>query len=770
MRDLSAEIRAALDNRALQDSLAKATTGSVELRDRAIHALGRFSTARDRARAIKEQAIEELPHLIEILEASVSAAGGHVHRAADATAACRHIVGIARRHAVRSAVKSKSMTSEEVHLNQALMDAGVAVRETDLGEFVVQLAGDRPSHIIAPIIHMGLEDVRRVFREHLSLSEVPRRAEGLTQIARTRLRREFLAAGMGITGANFLIADSGTIVIVENEGNARMCTQVPRLQVALVGVEKILPTLADLEPFLELLPRSATGQLATCYVSFISGPGWSDSPLVAGVREFHLVLLDNGRLQMRDDPVLREALYCIRCGVCMNACPPYQVVGGHVYGGPTYQSGIGNAWEAGVRGLDTAAEFNQLCTTCSRCRDLCPVNIDIPWMNSVLRARIAAGRPDISARFFSDPARLYRWARRTAPLSAWLASWRPVRRALHRWVALDETRPLPLPDRQTLRRWHRRRRSSVPGSMPEAPTSVVETDDRVEADRIVLFADCHSDYLDLGVGKAAVSILEWLGKQVVVVGGGCCGRAALSQGMLDKARRQASALQELLETSLADGQTIVGLEPSCLSCVVQDHHKLIPDDPRVVAAAGRCRDLMEYLVGQGAGLRQLMQQSTQRRSAEPRQRTVIVHGHCQQKTAGWWPATLEVLRGLPGLTVQETKAQCCGMAGSFGYKVGFRALSTELGRRLVREIESLEAAALTPAEAAAINGPRDTASASGETPGEVREAELLACGTSCRAQVRELGGRRCRHPVEYLADLLDVDRSQEPEPRQIDGC
>ena len=170
---------------------------------------------------------------------------------------------------------------------------------------------------------------------------------------------DFLSADLGITGANFLLADTGTVVIVENEGNARMTTQVPPVHVVIAGIEKILPRAADLLPFLQLLPRTGTGQLLTSYLSFISGPGWGASPMINGAtRSFHVVLLDNGRMAMREDKLLSEALYCIRCGGCMTVCPPYQVVGGHVYGGPTYHSGIGNAWEAGVRSLDTAADFN----------------------------------------------------------------------------------------------------------------------------------------------------------------------------------------------------------------------------------------------------------------------------------------------------------------------------------------------------------------------------------------------------------------------------
>ena len=462
-RDLDAEIRAALTNPSIQQAVGPATRTVAMMRQHAVESFAAYDVSRDRARAIKERAVEELPRLIAMAEEAVTGAGGTVHHAEDADAACRIIVDIAHRENCRAAVKSKSMTTEEVHLNAALERAGIHVRETDLGEYIVQLDGDRPSHIVAPILHKSLEDVRQAFRDGLGLDDVPASPEGLTQLARRRLREEFLAADLGITGANFVIAESGTIIVVENEGNARLCTQVPRVHVALAGVEKLIPAMADLQPFLELLPRSATGQLLSVYLSVITGPGWGRSPLVEGDRSFHLVLLDNGRMAMRDDPVLREALYCIRCGACLNVCAPYQAVGGHVYGGPTYHSGIGAAWEAGVRDLDTAAEFAHLCSTCTRCRDVCPVRIDIPWMNSSLRGRVGTrGGPD-GGRFgalLREPRRLYERIRRT-PQASLLGELPAVRWYLEKSAGIDRRRPLPELPSLVLTDWHEQRGGSV---------------------------------------------------------------------------------------------------------------------------------------------------------------------------------------------------------------------------------------------------------------------------------------------------------------------
>lgn len=718
-RDVDAEIRAALTNPSIQHSVGSGTRTVAMMRRHAVESFAAYDVSRDRARAIKERAIEDLPQLIAIVEDAVERAGGNVHRAEDAAAACRIIVDIARRENCRAAVKAKSMTSEEVHLNAALEDAGIHVRETDLGEYIVQLDGDRPSHIVAPILHKSLEDVRQVFQHGLGLDDVPESPEALTQLARSRLREEFLTADLGITGANFVIADSGTIILVENEGNIRLCTQVPRVHVALVGVEKLIPTMADLQPFLELLPRSATGQMLSVYLSVITGPGWGRSPLVEGERTFHLVLLDNGRMAMRDDPVLREALYCIRCGACLNVCAPYQAVGGHVYGGPTYQSGIGAAWEAGVRGLDTAAEFAHLCSTCTRCQDVCPVRIDIPWMNSSLRGRIASQRGDGGGRFgalLREPRRLYEHIRAT-PGASWLGELPPVRWYLEKSAGIDRRRPLPELPPLTLTDWHVEQGGAIVreggGGSRVDPS----------ADMVVLWADCHTEHVEVQAGQAGVRVLERLGYDVVVATGPCCGRAALSQGDIPAAQQQAAGLLGLLEPLAEAGVPILGLEPSCVSCVVCEHEHLLPDEPNAMLLAVHVQEIFEFLSDNVVALDDILAPGT------VDARSVIVHGHCQQKTAGWYPAVLEVLARVPGVEVLSTTAECCGMAGSYGYKTGTYEISRELGRRLVGEID-------------------DTAATIG-APGL---SDVLACGTSCRAQLRELGRTVPRHPIEFIEE------------------
>jgi len=780
-RHLAAEIRAALADKSLETALSAAVTGINAKRREVISRFPGYEEARRRAREIEEAAIAALPALIDRFGAAVEAGGGHVHHAADGEEACRIINSIARQHDARRVVKSKSMTSEEIRLNEALEAAGLEVRETDLGEYIVQLAGDRPSHIVAPIIHMTLEDVREVFRKSFALDSVPAEPEQLTQLARQRLRADFLAADLGITGANFLLADSGTVVIVENEGNARMSTQLPRAHVVLAGVDKLIPGVADLLPFLQLLPRTATGQLLTSYLSFISGPGWAGGPRSGGEpRGFHVVLLDNGRMAMRDDPLLVEALYCIRCGGCMTVCPPYQVLGGHVYGGPTYHSGIGNAWEAGVSGLATAAGFNDLCTTCSRCQDVCPVGIDIPWMNMVLRERIAESRRrprglleraivnrllptdepgavSIAARLFSEPARVYRLARRR-PLRA-LMEWRVARLLLARTAGVSAARRLPVPAAETFTSWFRGRSGRVVTNGLEAQ--------RASSDRrgstVALFADCHTEHLETAAGRAAVDCLNKCGLGVILVSGHCCGRAALSQGMLRTARRQAEALQRTLAPLAKTGHRIVGIEPSCLSAVADDHRKLLPGGGAEQVAA-RCRDVLELLEQRLGGGDPAAAAARPVPGWKPapagRPQPLLLHGHCQQKTLGWMPAAVRLLASIPGFELRTTTAECCGMAGSFGYKRDYYPVSAELGRRLIAEIETLEADPRPGRLATGDAGSGWRTKGGGPSKGRgapeagARACRYLACGTSCRAQIEELGGRRAVHPVELIAERL----------------
>jgi L-lactate dehydrogenase complex protein LldF len=332
-----------------------------------------YEAERDASRRIKEDSIARLDDLLVQLKERLEANGCTVFIAANAAEARNYIVDLARQREVRRVVKGKSMATEEIALNPALAEAGCDVVETDLGEYIVQLRNERPSHIITPAIHLSKEDIGLLFNEKL---HIPYTSEpmALTAAARERLREVFLTADMGVTGANFAIAETGTLVLVENEGNGRMSSTLPEIFVAVMGIEKVIPAMTDLSYFLEVLARTATGQKLTTYTNFISGPrrgGDTDGP-----REVHVVMLDNGRTTMLADPVLREALYCLRCGACLNVCPIYRRVGGHAYGS-TYPGPIGSIVSPSLFGGATAT-LPFASTLCGACREICPVKIDIP--------------------------------------------------------------------------------------------------------------------------------------------------------------------------------------------------------------------------------------------------------------------------------------------------------------------------------------------------------------------------------------------------------
>ena len=371
----------ALTDPFLQQALAGATAHFRTGRERALSEMPDVDALRDQLKAIRSATLARLSHYLELFEKNASAAGAHVHWARNAEEANQIVVDIAKKHNVRLAVKSKSMTSEEIHLNSALESAGIQPVETDLGEWIVQLAGEKPSHIIAPAVHKTREQVAELFSKvaghPLPADDIP----ALAAEARRILREKFLQADMGISGANVAVAETGSIVLVTNEGNGRLVTSAPRVHVAILGIEKIVPTWQEAAVWLALLARSATGQPLSVYTSVITGPARPDD--ADGPEEVHIVLLDNRRSRQLGTPY-EEVLQCIRCGACLNVCPVYRKVGGHAYGSP-YSGPIGAVVSPLLFGLDVYGALPQASSLCVACLDVCPVRIDLPRMLIELR-------------------------------------------------------------------------------------------------------------------------------------------------------------------------------------------------------------------------------------------------------------------------------------------------------------------------------------------------------------------------------------------------
>jgi L-lactate dehydrogenase complex protein LldF len=422
-------------------------------------ALPNSDQIRERARTIKDQTLAELDRHLAKLEESVTARGGHVHWAEDGAEACRIIVELVRARGGQLVVKSKSMTSEEIHLNHALEHAGIEAVETDLGEYIIQLAGHRPSHIVAPAIHLSAGEIADILSKPAG-QRLPVEREALAGFARQALRQKFAEADVGISGANFAIAETGSIVLVTNEGNGRLTCALPKCHIAVMGMEKVIPRLADLPAFLKVLARGATGQKLSVYTQLITGPRRPDE--LDGPEEFHLVILDNGRSKILGSP-LRESLFCIRCGACLNACPIYRSVGGHAYGG-VYAGPIGAVLTPLYDGLAANHHLPHASSLCGACQAACPVKIQIPEMLIQLREQLHH-TPEHKSRLEALAYRLWAqtlrwpWLYR---LSTWLATrtlgrWKRanpwIRRMpgkLHGWT---ERRDFPAPAAERFRDW-----------------------------------------------------------------------------------------------------------------------------------------------------------------------------------------------------------------------------------------------------------------------------------------------------------------------------
>lgn len=741
-RSLLRAIRMALD---IQSPAIRHNTQTLNRnRYKAVAMLPDYDLLKDQARRIKENSIAHLPELLKTLEAVICARGGHVYLAATAPDASRYILDVCRRHGAKLIVKGKSITSEEIHLNHTLEAGGMEVAESDLAEFILQVADEQPSHIVGPALHYSRERITELFKRKLHTELPLDTGEQLTVFARGQLRNKFLHADVGITGANLIAADTGTIMQVESEGNIRMASFVPSIHIAVAGVEKIIPTRREMASFLELLAASATGQPLTSYTSFLSPPV-QDAPFAwpgktRKPREFHLVLIDNGRMRMRDDAVFREALYCIRCGACLNSCANFQTVGGHAFGGETYSGGIGGSWEAGTGQVENA-RFSELCTGCSRCVNQCPVRIDIPWLNENLGQRLnqsaapaplgsflarvtAAAAHDRSTPaakiFFGNYHYFAKWGARFAAVGNALAATKLARSAMERWLGLDHRRALPSFTKRTLARVAR----ELAASHAAAPITAAGQANT----KAVLFADVFTNYGLVNRGVATLRVLRALGVDVVVSKSLPEGRAALSQGMIDTAKTHARRAAAALTPYLDEGRDVLVLEPSSLAMFRRDMHHLLDSRHRFDHLRTRTFEPVEYIW-------KLLEKSGRKPrdvfdiSKSPVGTRLFFHSHCQQKTIGADAPTEALLRDI-GFDVITSSVECCGMAGSFGYKKEFYDLSMAVGADLFSQVANAEQAGV----------PRT----------------LIASGTSCTEQLHAGLRRPVLHPVELLASILSV--------------
>ena len=614
-----------------------------------------FEAYRQRLKAAKTEVIDNLEHYLREFHAAATRAGATVHYAEDAAAATQLIRDLAVKHGVRAVAKSKSMVSEEVELNHALAEVGIEAVETDLGEWIVQLRTERPSHMVMPAVHLSRAEVGDIFSQALG-REVSREDIGeQVRVARDEIRRVFFDAGMGVTGANALIAESGTVMMVTNEGNGRLCSSVPPVHVVLAGIEKLVPTYPDAMVQLRLLARSGTAQRLTSYSTFITGP--------TPGHEMHIVLVDNGRRQIAALPEFREALHCIRCAACANVCPPYREVGGHVFG-HIYTGAIGLVVTPFHHGLEAAAGPQSLCLSCNACETVCPVGIPLPRQildvrkivvrekGMPLAKRVALGslaRPLLADRLF----RLGSGAQMPVTRGGRFVRARqmPVLRRQTRWRSLPALARRPLRDRLS---------QQIAGYRdPVVPN-------RAAGMTVGYFPGCMTDRLYPGQGEAIVSTLRRLGVTVVVPAGlNCCGLPSNNSGDERHAIWMARHTLRALEAAKVD--LIVSGSASCVATMAQDYLHLFRNQPawraRAERLAGRVIDFTSFLdrvarLDAGA-------------LATGAPEVITYHDSCQGLNAlGLREEPRRLLQAVLGCELRELAEStlCCGFGGSFSFE------------------------------------------------------------------------------------------------------
>lgn len=689
-------------------------------------ALGKFSEAYkvNRARAyegidfealrtvIAERKAHAAAHLQEMtaeFTRNAEAAGARVFQTSDPEKVKEYILKVARDNNVKTVVKSKSMATEEIHLNSYLEKAGIEVGETDLGEWIIQLAGQTPSHMVMPAIHMTKEEVSELFSKEIDerlSTDIPQ----LVEVARNELRSKFLAADMGISGGNIAVAETGSIVLVTNEGNARMVTTLPKIHIALVGIEKFVEKFSDVAPILDALPRSATAQLLTSYVSIITGP----SPNSDGsTKELHIILMDNRRSEMANDPKFKQALQCIRCGSCLNVCPVFRLVGGHVFG-KIYTGGIGTILTAWFDELKKSEEIQGLCIQCGNCKEICPAKIDIPELIMEIRRRLVQkdGLPLLQKAIYGvvNNRRLFHGMLRAASVAAKPFATGRFLRHLPLFLAdLTDGRSLPAIAEEPFR--DRFRKIKQPKLQEKA----------------AFYAGCLIDFAYPEMGESLIKILNKAGIEVIFPEEQtCCGAPARYSGAYEVAEK--NAIDNIRALLAEEVKYVIS---ACPTCTVALEHEFISTFeslgqtewmPQAQVLAGKTIDfstLVKQLVDAG----RLTLKEGQKLCK------VTYHDSCHLKRTlrvSQEPRELLQKAGYE-LTEMFECDTCCGMGGSYSIKLP--EISAPILQRKLRNIK--------------------------ETGAPVVAMDCPGCVMQIRGGMDQDGADiRVRHTVEILAERL----------------
>jgi len=648
--DFKASITRAVNDANLTGALGKFSEAYKVNRAKAYEGID-FEELRGRIAQIKSQAACDLDGLAETFKKNAEALGAKVYRTSDPNEVKQYILKVARDHGVKSVVKSKSMATEEIHLNRYLMEAGISVAETDLGEWIIQLAGQTPSHMVMPAIHMTKEEVADLFSKELDeriSSDIPR----LVKVARGELRPKFLAADMGISGGNIAVAETGSIVLVTNEGNARLVTTLPRVHVALIGVEKLVQEFDSVVPILDALPRSATGQLLTSYVSIITGPTPNDD---GSLKELHIILMDNRRTEMAKDPKFKQALQCIRCGSCLNVCPIFRLVGGHVFGG-IYTGGIGTILTAWFDELKKSEDIQGLCIQCGNCNPVCPGKLDIPEMIMEIRRRLVLekGQTLVQKAIFGvvNNRKLFHSMLRAASIAGKPFTSGKFIRHLPLFLSdLTDGRSLPAIAGEPFRD------SFAKIKQPKCQQ------------KIAFYGGCLIDFAYPEMGIALVKLLNKAGIEVTFpLEQTCCGAPALYNGAYEVAAQNATDnIQALMR------EEVTHVVSACPTCTVALTHEFVKtlDTLGQSEWLPQAKKLAEKTIDLATLVKQLVDAGRLSFKEGEQLGKVTYHDSCHLKrTLNVFEQPRELLQKA-GYQVTEMFEcdMCCGMGGSYSMKL-----------------------------------------------------------------------------------------------------
>ncbi|MGD0177408.1 MAG: LUD domain-containing protein [Candidatus Bathyarchaeia archaeon] len=658
---LISEIRDGIADKRRRAQLYLGTEGDREASEKAYAALPNGDWLLQEAQRIKRESLGHLDENVKQFTQAVNASGVQVHFVQDGAAAVRMIIDLARRAGAKRVAKAKSMTSEEIELRQHLEEEGFDVVETDLGERIIQIAHQRPSHITAPALHLTVEQITELFSKNLG-RELPPDPGTITAVARESLRSKFLQADVGITGANFALADSGAIVIVSNEGNARLVTALPRMTIAILGSEKIVPNAADAITLLQALILSSAARKLTSYVSIVRGG--SKLAQTGQEQEQHVIVIDNGRSRMLADPNFREALYCLRCGACMDTCPTFRLLGGHVFG-HVYPGPIGIPWTEYTASPDAAGEFAPLCISCGLCQRVCPEDINIPLLIAQVKERYTERHGQLSInKTLCNYETFVSFASATSPVSNFLLSRKAFRFMLQTFLGLDSRRPFPKFTRHTFKKWFSSRTPSGSRS-------------------VAYFVDTYADMCEPEIGKAVVGILEYNDCRVILPKQVGSGIPAFLYGDMKRTARAAEFNVPQLAEAVRSGCEIVSSEPTATYCLKELYPRLLSsDETRLVAA--HSHDLFDYLL-------ELHREGKLRNFPRADMQPVAYYSPCHTRSVYGKSNALEILK-LAGIDVRPVRYNtCCGIAGTFGFKKGPEGydVSIAIGETLFERLKAL---------------------------------------------------------------------------------